>query len=169
MELETDRLVLRTVTLADIKEVARMWSFEKGEISLAEAKRAIEWMEENHEKNKKGQIVHVCFAIFEKNRDEIIGWCRLDGRHDHLVSIFYLIDGQYRRRGYATECAGQLLDFGFSVMGVDRIDGKCSSENLGSQKVLEKLGMKNLGVDQDGSLHYCIDLDNYNAARRYLI
>jgi len=161
MEMETDNLLLRTVTYYDLNEVARMWNFEKGVISLDKAKEAIDWMKENHEKNKKGQIIHICFAIFEKDSDEIIGWCGLDGRHDDLVSIFYLIDKKYRRRGYATECASIILEYGFLRMGANRIDGKCNSKNIGSKKVLKKIGMKNLGIDQDGSLHYFITLDSY--------
>lgn len=161
MELETENLLLRTVTYDDISEVARMWNFGKGKISLDKAKEAIDWMKENHEKNKKGQIIHICFAIFEKNSDEIIGWCGLDGRHDNLVSIFYLIDKKYRRRGYATECANKILEYGFIIMGVNRIDGKCNNENIGSKKVLEKIGMKKLDIDKDGSFHYFITLDSY--------
>ena len=59
-------LLLRTVTYDDISEVARMWNFEKGEISLDRAKEAIDWMKENHEKNKRGKIIHICFAVFKK-------------------------------------------------------------------------------------------------------
>src|SRR5690554_3167809 len=135
MEMETENLVLRTVTYDDINEVARMWNFEKGEISLDQAKEAIDWMKENHEKNKKRYIIHICFAIFEKKSDEIIGWCGLDGRKDNIISIFYLIDKKYRRRGYATECANKLLEYGFLRMEVNRIDGKCNINNIGSKKV----------------------------------
>lgn len=39
-------------------------------------------------------------------------------------------------------------------MRVSRIDGKCSSENIGSQKVLEKIGMKNLEIKK--MVHFTI-------------
>lgn len=44
MELKLKNLTLRTVTYDDLNEVARMWNFEKGDISLEEAERAINWM-----------------------------------------------------------------------------------------------------------------------------
>lgn len=40
--LEIENLILRTVNIDDIYEVARMLDFGKGEISLKEAKKAIE-------------------------------------------------------------------------------------------------------------------------------
>ena len=101
------------------------------------------------------------FCCLWKNNDIIIGWCGLDGRHENILNIFYLIDKKYRRRGYATECASIILEYGFIRMEVNRIDGKCNSENIGSRKVLEKIGMKKLGIDKDGSLHYFITLSNY--------
>ncbi|HEX3007378.1 MAG TPA: hypothetical protein VHO90_07160, partial [Bacteroidales bacterium] len=63
MELHTNDLVLRTVTPGDIEEVARMWDFEKGCISMDEARKAIEYMEKNHLQNKIGFIYHLCFAV----------------------------------------------------------------------------------------------------------
>ncbi len=160
MDMFTENLLLRTVTYDDISEVARMWNFEKGEISLDRAKEAIDWMKENHEKNERGKIIHICFAVFEKNSNKIIGWCGLDGRHENILNIFYLIDKRYRR-GYATECANIILEYGFTRMEVNRIDGKCKSKNRGSKKVLEKIGMNKIGLDKDGSLHYFITLDSY--------
>lgn len=37
MELITERLILRTVEQRDVKEVARMWDFERGPIPEEEA------------------------------------------------------------------------------------------------------------------------------------
>lgn len=163
MELKTKNLVLRTVTHDDIDEVARMWNFEKGEISLDEAEKAINWMNENHKKNKLYNIFHLCFAVFEENSNKIIGWCGLDGRNnsDNNINIFYLIDKDYRKRGYATECAEKLLEYGFLKMRVTRIDGKCSKENIGSKKILQKIGMNNQIVEEDGSHHYFITFEDY--------
>ena len=42
MRLVTKDLLLRTVEIGDIKEVARMWKFEKGSISNEEAQSAID-------------------------------------------------------------------------------------------------------------------------------
>ena len=82
MELFTNDLLLKTVINDDINEVARMWNFEKGSISLQEAQEAIDYMQDNHQKNYTGYIYHICFAIFEKGKNSIIGWCGLDGKPD---------------------------------------------------------------------------------------
>lgn len=171
MELKTKNLIIRTVTYDDLNEVARMWNFEKGEISLEEAEKAINWMKKNHEQNKLHKIVHICFAIFESNKNRIIGWCGLDGRNSdnenkNTVDIFYLIDKDYRRRGYATECAKKVLEYGFTKMGISKIDGKCDINNIGSQKILEKIGMKKISMEQvenkeDLSLHYFMTFTDY--------
>ena len=49
MELYTRDLLLKTVTTNDIDEVARMWEFEKGSISIEEAQGAIDYMQDNHD------------------------------------------------------------------------------------------------------------------------
>src|SRR5512146_1063863 len=76
--IETDRLILRTVTLEDIAEVASSWRLDEGPISLSDAEKKIEDMLCHHEQNVPGKIVHVCLAITLKGGTEIIGWCGLD-------------------------------------------------------------------------------------------
>ena len=124
-------------------------------------------MEENHKLNCLHKIVHVCFAVFELDCDRIIGWCGLGTGHPesmdkNRIEIFYLLDKNYRRKGYATECATKLLEYGFLEMQVDRIVGGCAKENIGSQRVLEKIGMKNKIIRADGSPHYSLNLIEYN-------
>ncbi|QVK18336.1 GNAT family N-acetyltransferase [Mycoplasmatota bacterium] len=154
MEFKLKNITLRTVVVDDLKEVARIWNFEKGEITLEEAKEAIEWMNKNHKLNQLHKIEHLCFAIFENNTRKIIGWCGLDGRYENTVKIFYLIDKDYRRRGYATECSKKLLEYGFLNMEVERIEGECAIDNIGSQKVLEKLKMKKVINEQKKESHH---------------
>ncbi|MGX6601063.1 GNAT family N-acetyltransferase [Micromonosporaceae bacterium Da 78-11] len=43
--------------------------------------------------------------------------------------------------GYATEAAAALLRFGFEQLGLRRISATCDPENVGSSRVLEKIGM----------------------------
>ena len=97
--------MLRTVEVSDVEEVARMWAFEKDSISTEEALKAIEYMQDNHKKNNVGSIYHLCFAVFEKREHRIIGWCGLDGKTAGKLLIFFLIDKDYRNKGYATQCA----------------------------------------------------------------
>ena len=165
MELYTSDLLLKTVTDEDINEVARMWEFEKGSISLSEAKKAIEYMQGNHELNHTGYIYHLCFAIYEKGKNSIIGWCGLDGKPDpdnpKRMEIFYLIDKDYRNKGYATQCALTLIEYAFEVAKIEKIFGGCFKDNLSSFKVLAKSGMVLFKIRDNGDPKFFIDKEIY--------
>ena len=44
--------------------------------------------------------------------------------------------------GYATEASGPILAFAFETLGLHRVVGRLEPRNLGSARVLEKLGMR---------------------------
>ena len=161
MKLETERLVLRTVEVSDIEEVARMWAFEKGSITKEEAQSAIDYMQNNHKKNALGYIYHLCFAVFEKDGSKIIGWCGLDGTTAGKLYIFYMIDKDYRNKGYATQCAGRLLSYAFDEARVPYVDGGCDKDNVASYKVMQKAGMRENGFEENGDPVFFIDEELY--------
>ena len=171
MELYTNDLLLKTVTDDDIDEVARMWEFEKGNIPLSEAQKAIEYMQNNHKQNHTGYIYHLCFAIYEKDMDKIIGWCGLDGKPDSKnpdrMEIFYLIDSAYRNKGYATQCALKLLEHAFEVAKIERVFGGCFKDNISSYKVLSKSGMVLYQIRENGDPKFFIDKDIYAKLKVY--
>jgi len=165
LELLADNLSLKTVIDDDIDEVARMWKFEQGSISLADAKEAIEYMQNNHKQNHVGFIYHLCFAIYEKGKNSIIGWCGLDGKPDpenpDRMEIFYLIDSAYRNKGYATQCALKLLEYAFEVAKISHVFGGCDKENISSFKVLSKSGMSLFEIRDNGDPKFFIDRSIY--------
>ena len=84
------------------------------------------------------------FAITLKQDGQLIGNCGV--RKDYLEAregdIGYELDPRYWGKGYATEAAQAVLDFGFSHLRLRRISAWCVAENVGSARVLEKLGMR---------------------------
>jgi RimJ/RimL family protein N-acetyltransferase len=164
MELHTQDLALRTVTDEDIDEVSRMWNFEKGSISSQEAQKAIDYMQSNHMKNRTGYIYHLCFAVYEKGKKNIIGWCGLDGKcSPGKVVIFYLIDKSYRNKGFATQCAEKLLEYAFEIVKIDSVYGGCFKDNISSYKVQVKTQMILYKVDKEsGDPHFYIDKEIYH-------
>ena len=54
----------------------------------------------------------------------------------------YELDSRYWDRGYATEAARAILKFGFDELNMRRIWAKCVADNIGSARVLEKMGME---------------------------
>ncbi len=161
MELYTSDLLLRPVMASDIEEVARMWNFENGRISTDDAQNAIEYMQNNHKKNRHGHIYHLCLAVFEKSKSSIIGWCGLDGKTNGKLHIFYLIDSYYRNKGYATQCAAKLLSYAFDVAHVPYVNGGCDKNNVASYKVMEKIGMKQNAFEENGDPLFFIDEELY--------
>ena len=162
MKLYTEDLILRTVTTDDIEEVARMWEFEKGAISMDEAQKAIEYMQNHHKKNEMGHIYHLCFAVFEKGSNIIIGWCGLDGKAEGKLHIFYLIDANFRNKGYATQCAAKLLLYAFDDVHVPFVNGGCDKNNIASYRVMEKIGMKQNAFEDNGDPLFFIDDEIYH-------
>lgn len=162
MELHTQDLDLRTVTADDIEQVARMWDFENGEISLDDAQKAIDYMQNNHKENDIGHIYHLCFAVFERGSKTIIGWCGLDGKQAEALHIFYSIDEAFRNRGYATQCAARLILHAFDDMCVPFVNGGCDKNNIASFKVMEKIGMKQNAFEDNGDPLFFIDRNDWS-------
>ena len=139
-----------------------MWEFEEGAISIDEAQKAIEYMQSNHKKNGIGHIYHLCFAIFEKGKNTIIGWCGLDGKAEGKLYIFYSIDANFRNRGYATQCAAKLLSYAFDDAQVPFVNGGCDKNNVASYKVMENIGMNQSGFEDNGDPLFFIDNEMYH-------
>ncbi len=59
--------------------------------------------------------------------------------------IGYCYHRDYWGRGFATEAARVIVDFGFEELGMHRIFATCDVENVGSARVMEKLGMRREG------------------------
>ncbi|WP_269433171.1 GNAT family N-acetyltransferase [Paenibacillus sp. FJAT-27812] len=56
-------------------------------------------------------------------------------------------------KGFATEAAKALLEFGFRELGLHRIFATCRPDNLGSAKVLQKIGMSYEGHIREHKRH----------------
>lgn len=65
--------------------------------------------------------------------------------HDK-AELGYWIGVPYWRRGLATEAASGLVDFGFKVLGLQRVQSHHMSRNPASGRVLLKLGMRREGA-----------------------
>ena len=63
------------------------------------------------------------------------------------VEIGYRVAPAYRRQGYASEATRALVDWALAQGGVERITAECNPDNVGSIRVLEKLGMRRLESD----------------------
>lgn len=65
------------------------------------------------------------------------------------VEIGYSILPEYRLRGYATEMAHRLITWAFQQLGISAVIAECLANNIGSIKVLEKLGMRRVALEEN--------------------
>jgi len=161
--LETANLILRTVTMADIDGVVSSWNLDEEPISHSEAEQKINWMLSNHAQNVPGKIIHLCLVMIFKDTNEFVGWCGLDhtNNKDADPALFYLLKSNYWGKGLATEAARALLDYAFTQYKLSSIHGGASGDNLASKRVMEKIGMKYIGSDEEGGYTFAINRDKY--------
>lgn len=148
MKLETERLILRDFVKDDWQEVL---AYQSDPLYL----RYNDWTERTPEAgqefiemfiNHQRQEPRIKFqlAVVLKSNNQLIGNCgvRMDDVNSREADIGYELDPKHWNHGYATEAARAIVDFGFSHFGVHRIWASCVAENIGSARVLEKLGMQ---------------------------
>ena len=166
VSIETARLVLRTVTMDDIDDVALSWKLDDAPISREKAKEQVIWMLGNHKQNTPGRLIHLCLAIIHKDTQEFIGWCGLDHRDQTKANpvLFYLLKASYWGKGLATEAAQAILGYAFGELGLARVDGGTASENIASKRVMEKIGMRYLGLDQAGGHSFTLTQEEYRSS-----
>lgn len=62
--------------------------------------------------------------------------------HALEVSMLWGVLPEYRRKGYATEAATSMIAFAFKQFNLKRIIADTESENIASQNVMRRLGMR---------------------------
>lgn len=101
------------------------------------------------------------FVVLQKNRkNELIGLGALWTNIENDRELGYWFRKKYWRKGYGTEIAKGIIDFGFNKLKLSKIIANVWIENKSSKKVLEKylLLMKEFYNERED----CID-------RRYVI
>jgi RimJ/RimL family protein N-acetyltransferase len=82
-------------------------------------------------------------ADLRENR-KVIGSARMwiVDEPNRIAEIGYTFNRRYWNNGYATEAASALLQRAFTVLNVHRVVATCDTRNVGSRRVMEKLGMR---------------------------
>jgi len=148
--LETERLILRKLRLEDAKdvfeyasdpEVAKYVTWETHK-SIEDSINLIKFTHERYEK-KEGII----WGIVYKENNKVIGTCDILPVTKHFRSeIAYALARNYWGKGLMTEAVKEVIRFGFERMNLNRIQAMCIPENIGSYRVMEKVGMKYEGL-----------------------
>ncbi|QDQ01904.1 GNAT family N-acetyltransferase [Lysinibacillus fusiformis] len=67
---------------------------------------------------------------------------------EHTYEIGWVFNPKYYNKGYASEAAQAILNYGFKDMQLHRIIATCQPQNIPSYKVMEKIGMRREGYFQ---------------------
>lgn len=101
-----------------------------------------------------GAMGKCVYAVTRNEGRDLIGCCGLqteEGVHNGL-EIGYWLGEPYWNKGFATEAAQTLIDFGFRHFDVDFIDGRVRVMNIASRRVLQKCGFQFQGTGMAPSL-----------------
>ena len=83
------------------------------------------------------------WTVLLKDTDEPIGWCGLKNHPEEgYIDLGYRFERKHWGQGYGTETAQACVDYGFNQLGMTEIVGRVARENIGSVRVLEKVGME---------------------------
>ena len=143
---ETRRLLIREMTLADLDAVNAL--YREGDSAGFFPECSLERKEE--EERIRAYIAYMyglyqfgMWVVIEKESRRLIGRAGF-GIADYLdfseVDMGYLIGRNYRRQGYAEEACRAVLEYARTVLYFPGVSAYVDSENLGSLRLLEKLG-----------------------------
>ncbi|MBN1312665.1 MAG: GNAT family N-acetyltransferase [Anaerolineae bacterium] len=150
-EIETARLRLRVPVAADVDDYyryihsdAEVMRYLPGGIPRSKKQTGITLSIVIEHWQKYGFGL---WAVEQKEKAEMIGHCGLTTlEQDDLVEVAYALGRPFWRRGYASEAARASLYFGFEYLKLPEIIAVSVSENIGSQRVMETIGMSRQGI-----------------------
>ena len=153
MDFTTKRLKVSEVCTADIADIHKMNSYEK-----VAAFNTIGIPKDITDTEKLYQPV-----LADKDQPErsLYGWTirsmadggfigvvglKLSDKKFNMGEIHYSIIPYLWGNGYATECVKAVINFGFEILKLHRIEAGVATENHYSIRVLEKVGMTREGI-----------------------
>ena len=146
MQLQTERLVLRSFRREDVDAMAQLFAnpdfmrFSSG--AFTERTKTVDFIEKVMGWDRASMPSQ--FAVVSRGEQEVIGYC---GFHHHPevlgeIEIGYRLHPDYWNRGLITEAARAVRDHAFADLKLPRVISLIHPENIPSRRVAEKNGMK---------------------------
>jgi RimJ/RimL family protein N-acetyltransferase/nicotinamidase-related amidase len=154
-EIETQRLILRPFSMEDAKSVLDNWAGdEKVQKMYGEpAYKTVEEVKSLLQKYIAGYVTGYTYrwAVIEKESGECIGQIAffLVDKFNSWGEIEYAIGKAYQGKGYATEAAKAVIDYGFKEIGFNKVQICVRPSNVKSKNVIEKCGFEYEGMLRD--------------------
>ena len=154
--LETERTRLRRITDSDLDfifnhfrdpDACRYLVDAEPPSSPEESQEIINWCNGNN--NPQSRQNRWLIVLKESGQSiGTVGFHNLD-RTNHIAEIGYDLEPDYWGRGIMAEVLQRVLDFGFSEMQLNRVQAFVHLQNVGSYRLLRKLGFVAEGVIRD--------------------
>jgi ribosomal-protein-alanine N-acetyltransferase len=143
--LETERCILREITLEDTPDCFAYMSEDAVTKYLPwDTAETLEDAQTRMQRNigmfyeKTGYT----WGIVNKENNKMMGMCllfHLNTEH-HRAELGYALGSSWWRQGFAFEVTTRVVDFAFTDMDFHSLEAHIDPENVGSAKLLEKLG-----------------------------
>ena len=156
MSLQTRRLFLRTVKPGDATYIFNMVQLPKfpDQLPLKEMdtlSQIEDWLRRLHDLWETGQVFS--FISEEQVSGNIIGQVTLSKTdRDNVWALAFWTHPKQWGKGYATEMAKTMLEFGFQELGAKNIWAGAGDWNNSSCRVLEKIDMEFTGLNPEGHI-----------------
>ncbi len=106
-----------------------------------------------------------------KENEAFVGYCgflrRQYGEYKGEIEIGYALAKDAWGRGLAAEAGARILEYGFEVLGFDCVIASARPENEPSIRVMEKMGMRSIGLSLNDKgrpvPHYAIEKPRHRA------
>ncbi len=140
MQLETDRLNIRSFTTADIEAFAAIVAdaavmrYLGGSMTYADTEHYV-----TRAIDTERDAGFSRYAVELKRNGELVGMCGFAPVEDY-IDLGYRFDQRHWGLGFATEAARAVVEDGFAHHGFTEIVGMAHPENSSSIGVLKKLG-----------------------------
>ena len=153
--IRTRRLLLRPFAMSDAAEVQRL----AGDRAIADTTlnvphpyedgMAEAWIGTHEREFAEGRLVN--FAITLAADGALLGCIglKLDRETPGAAELGYWVGVPYWNRGYCTEAAKAVLDYGFAELELERIHAHHLLRNPASGRVMEKIGMHAEGIARE--------------------
>lgn len=144
MHVETERLLIRKFELKDLQAVYEYTSDANVMKYIPEGVFTEEAVQDFIRQNMGNEAEK--FAVVLKGENILIGHIFF-GKYfgNHTYEIGWVFNPKYYNKGYASEAAKAILQFGFENMNLHRVIATCQPQNPPSYRVMEKIGMRREG------------------------
>jgi ribosomal-protein-alanine N-acetyltransferase len=147
MTFETQRLFLRPTDEEDAAFLLELMNTPKwiqfiGDRKVHSLEAAIHYVRERM-KPQYDRLGYGNFTVIRKSDQVKIGTCGLyDRKGLEGIDLGFAFLPAYHKQGYAFEAAQQVMEAGLNQFGIQHLQAITVKENIASQRLLEKLGLR---------------------------